>query len=134
MDRCPLCIPEKITESIFDTEPDQVSAHCQDSIGTHYDAYFPEAARSAVSTLLLDGKEIPGGDEVCHMICDEACDTFSFLFGGSQWMDPTEYFLAAEVRKRDRMNCTELLRVFKFECDLTHLPILSSSTSALGRL
>lgn len=86
---CPLGLrPEQITYAIFDTEPDLVSPDCQDSIGDQYDVYFPAAARSAVSTLLSD-QDIPNGDEVCHLICEHGC--------GFQWMDPTRYFLAAEV-------------------------------------
>jgi hypothetical protein len=86
-------IPERITSAIFDTEPDLVSPDCQDSIGNHYDTYFPSAARSAVSAL-SGGEDIPNGDEVCHLICEQGC--------GSQWTDPTRYFLAAEVRGRKR--------------------------------
>ena len=86
-------IPERIDSAIFDTEPDLVSPDCQDSIGSHYDRYFPSAARSAVSAL-SGGQDIPSGDEVCHLICQQLC--------GSQWIDPTGYFLAAEVRGRKR--------------------------------
>ena len=86
-------IPERIDSAIFDTEPDLVSPDCQESIGSHYDRYFPSAARSAVSAL-SGGQDIPNGDEVCHLICEQGC--------GSQWIDPTGYFLAAEVRRRNR--------------------------------
>jgi choline dehydrogenase-like flavoprotein len=41
---------------------------------------------------LSGGEDIPNGDEVCHLICEQGC--------GSQWTDPTGYFLAAEVSGR----------------------------------
>ena len=95
-----VCTPERITTAIFDTDPELESPDCQESIGNHYDRYFPSAARSAVSAL-SGGEDIPNGDEVCHMICDNSC--------GFQWIDPTEYFIAVEVsnghRSTQRFGC-----------------------------
>jgi hypothetical protein len=80
-------VPEKMTSDIYSTDPDIVSPDCQDSVGNAYDTYFPSWARSLVSAGL--SSDIPNGDEVCHLICEQGC--------GARWMDPSGYFIAVEI-------------------------------------
>jgi hypothetical protein len=79
--------PAPMDDSVYASDVTYETRDCQDSIGELYDMYFPSTIRSVVSTVL--SSDIPNGAEVCHLICELGCD--------ERWMDPSKYFLAAEV-------------------------------------